>query len=61
MDWREYFRNAWHVTGAALIGAYGVYAAAVQCEFMYGMISLLTVVLALSLVRMEYQNIIASE
>ena len=61
MDWGEYFRNAWHVTGAAFIGAYGAYAAAIQGEFMYGMISLLTVVLALALVRIEYQNVTAAE
>jgi len=57
MDWGQYFKRAWHVTGAVFIGAYGVYAAVVEGELMYGSISLLLVVLALALVRMEYQDI----
>ncbi|MDR9431724.1 MAG: hypothetical protein RI568_13635 [Natronomonas sp.] len=61
MNWGTYFRRAWAAVGTALIGVYGVYAAAIQGELMYGSISALLVIAALSLARIEYQNITAPE
>ncbi len=57
MDWGTYFKRAWHVTGAVFIGLYGVYAAVVEGELMYGSISLLLIIFAADLARMEYQDI----